>query len=67
MCSSKEERVYRAREFEIWVKKRIYTFDAKKYNAIFDWLLSNKKIKLVGRHKVRTSNEFKGKKILYMA
>ena len=42
-------------------QKRTYTFDTKKAKVIFK-LLSNKKIKLVGRHKVKTAEEVKGEK-----
>ena len=42
-------------------QKREYTFDVKKCDEIFDWLLKFKKIKLVGRHKERDPNEIKGK------
>ncbi|XP_021770662.1 uncharacterized protein LOC110734824 [Chenopodium quinoa] len=41
-------------------RKREYTFDIRRFDEIFYWLLSHKKIKLSGRHKTRSPNEVKG-------
>ena len=56
MFSSREESISGAKDLKSR-QKRTYTFDAKKSNTIFNWLLSNKKINLVGSHKVRTADE----------
>ena len=60
-CSPLEKREFSAPKDLKSEQNRTYTFAAKKSSAIFDWLLSNKKIKLVGRHKLKIADELKGK------
>ena len=40
---------------------RDYSFDIEKSSEIFDWLLEAKLIKLVGRHKIPTKVETRGR------